>query len=235
MAIKQVIVPLDLDRQVVPSLRSNAIREAQTAARITHPNAVRVYDIVQAQDLPWIVMEYVSSVSLRDVIKSRGPLSPGYVATVGLALLDALSAAHSVGVLHRDVTPQNVLLGDDGRVVLADFGLAAWMSGAGCADADAMGTAEFVAPERARDGVSSVESDLWSLGATLYAATEGRSPYARPTVTEMLTALLTQEADPCRFAGGLEPVLRGLLHRDPEQRIRPAQVRAGLRLAAQAG
>src|SRR6185436_1033848 len=138
-----------------------------------------------------------------------------------LAVLAALRAAHAAGVLHRDIKPANVLLSDDGRVVLTDFGLATFdgVESAVTRPGLVLGTALYVAPERARDGTSSPEADLWSLGATLYAAVEGRSPYARPTTLATLTALATEPPDPARNAGPLRPVLSGLLRRNPRARL----------------
>ncbi len=144
---------------------------------------VRVYDVVSEADVPWIVMEYVPSRTLQDLLDADGPLPPQRAARIGLALLDALRAAHDAGVLHRDVKPANVLVADDGRVLLTDFGLAVFdggdqtMTGPGTI----LGSPQYVAPERAAEGVSSEHADLWSLGATLHAAVEGRAPYARST------------------------------------------------------
>ncbi|MEV1146910.1 serine/threonine-protein kinase, partial [Micromonospora sp. NPDC049799] len=183
VAVKQVVPPSWLTDDERDELRSRALREARTAARIDHPNVVRVYDVVRVGDSPWIVMEYVPSRTLQDVLDADGPLPPDRAAAVGLALLAGLRAAHTAGVLHRDVKPQNVLVAHDGRVLLTDFGLAVFDGGDGAMTRPGMvlGSPQYVAPERAAEGVSSVAADLWSLGATLHAAVEGRSPYARST------------------------------------------------------
>ena len=162
-------------------------------------------------------MEYVPSRSLHQVIAEDGPLPPARRARIGLDVLDALTAAHRAGVLHRDVKPHNVLIGDDGRVVLTDFGLATFVDdGSVTGPGLVVGSPQYVSPERARDGASTVESDLWSLGATLYAAVEGRSPYARESAMATLTALATEPPDP---AGAGRPAHPGA--------ERPAAARAG--------
>ncbi|WP_245855098.1 serine/threonine-protein kinase, partial [Micromonospora wenchangensis] len=222
VAVKEVVPPAWLADDERDEVRLRTLREARTAARLNHPNVVRVYDVVQVEERPWIVMEYVLSRSLQTVLDTTGPVDPVRAAEIGLALLSALRAAHSAGVLHRDVKPQNVLVADDGRVMLTDFGLATFDGGDGLMTRPGMvlGSPQFVAPERAADGVSSVEADLWSLGATLHAAVEGRSPYARSTAMATLAALATSPPDPAPHAGPLRPVLDGLLIRDPRHRIR---------------
>ncbi|MEV4760915.1 serine/threonine-protein kinase [Micromonospora sp. NPDC049559] len=231
VAVKEVVPPQWLTPDERAELRRRTLREARTAARLSHPNVVRVYDVVHDGLNPWIVMEYVPSRSLHDVLTEDGPLPPRRVAEIGLAVLAALRAAHAAGVLHRDVKPHNVLIGDDGRVVLTDFGLAKFDGGDGATTRPGviLGSPQYVAPERAADGLSSVETDLWSLGATLYAAVEGRAPYARETAMATLTALATTAPDPPRRAGPLRPVLAGLLRRDPHRRLAPAEVERLLR------
>ena len=165
-------------------------------------------------------MEYVRSRSLHQVVETDGPLPPERVAEIGLKVLDALVAAHRAGVLHRDVKPHNVLIADDGRVVLTDFGLATFDGDSAVTrQGMVMGSPQYVSPERARDGASTPEADMWSLGATLYAAVEGRSPFARPTTLATLTALATSPPDPPQRAGALRPVLSGLLRKEPRQRF----------------
>ncbi|MEU4562613.1 serine/threonine-protein kinase [Actinoplanes sp. NPDC023936] len=196
------------------------LREARAAARLSHPAVVQVYDVLQLDGRTWIVMEYVPSRSLKQVISEDGPLDPGRAARIGLELLGALRAAHRNGVEHRDVKPANVLLADDGRVLLTDFGIAAMDDDSVISRSDVVvGSPQFMAPERARLGVSGPEADLWSLGATLYAAVEGHSPYERSSTMATLTALATEEPEPPAHAGPLRPVLDGLLRKDPKQRI----------------
>jgi hypothetical protein len=234
VAIKEVSPPDGLTDEEYAELRERTLREARTTARLNHPHVVQIYDVIQTEPWPWIVMEYVRSRSLHQIIKQNGPLTPARVAQIGLAVLSALRAAHAAGVLHRDVKPANVLLSDDGRVVLTDFGLAIFegVESAVTRPGLVLGTALYVAPERARDGTSSPEADLWSLGATLYAAVEGRSPYARPTTLATLTALATEPPDPARKAGPLRTVLTGLLRRNPRARLAPVEAQRMLERVA---
>jgi serine/threonine protein kinase len=232
VAVKEMVAPPGTPDAELAELRELAVREARAAAQVNHPNSIRILDIVGACRQPWIVMEHVPSWTLRELIVWNGRLSPRYVATVGLAVLDALTAAHRANVLHRDVKPGNVLIGHHGRIVLADFGIARW-KGQPSVDGQVLGTAQYVAPERASDNLSLPEGDLYSLGATLYTAVEGRSPHDRGSVEDTLAALVASPPDPPNCADELTPVLCGLLQRDPRQRWQPAQVRRELvRVAA---
>ncbi|PWR16971.1 serine/threonine protein kinase, partial [Micromonospora sicca] len=234
VAVKEVVPPGWLTESERDELRLRTLREARTAARLNHPNVVRIYDVVHDRGSPWIVMEYVPSRSLQELLDTDGPLPPRRTAEIGLAVLAALRAAHAAGVLHRDVKPHNVLVAHDGRVVLTDFGLATFVGGDGAMTGPGMvlGSPHFVAPERARDGISDPRTDLWSLGATLYAAVEGRSPYARASAMATLSALATDPPDPMRRAGPLRPALAGLLQREPWRRLTAAEVEPLLRAAA---
>ncbi|MEV5691957.1 serine/threonine-protein kinase [Micromonospora globbae] len=236
VAVKEVVPPVWLGEAERDDLRRRTLREARTAARLSHPNVVRIYDVVHDRDSPWIVMEYVESRSLQQILAVDGPLSPARTARIGLAVLAALRAAHTAGVLHRDVKPHNVLVATDGRVVLTDFGLATFTGGDAAMTGPGMilGSPHFVAPERARDGISDPRTDLWSLGATLYAAVEGQPPYARDSAMATLSALATDPPDPMRRAGPLRPVLTGLLQRDPWRRLTAVEAEPLLRRAATA-
>ncbi|GAA3276135.1 serine/threonine-protein kinase [Dactylosporangium vinaceum] len=238
VAIKEVVPPEGLTREERDELRLRTLREARAAARLNDANVVRIYDVVHTEQAPWIVMEYVPSRSLHQVITEDGPLPPERVARIGLAVLNALRAAHAAGVLHRDVKPGNVLLADTGRVVLTDFGLAVFEGGDGAVTRPGLilGSPQYISPERAREGISGPESDMWSLGATLYAAVEGRSPYARSTTYATLTALATEEPDAPTRAGVLKPALTALLRKDPRNRAGMAETeRLLLRAAAGEG
>jgi len=234
VAIKQVALPFGLSDTEREEMRMRTLREARAAARLNHPNVVKIYDVVQSEEQPWIVMEYVRSRSLLQVIEESGPLAVEEVAGVGLGVLSALDAASRAGVVHRDVKPSNVLIGDDGRVVLTDFGSAIMDESGGAITRTGViiGSPQYIAPERATNGISTAESDLWSLGATLYAAVEGRAPYSRPTAMATLLALATKRPDPMRLAGPLKPVLNGLLQKNPQARMGVAEVERRLRRVA---
>ena len=236
VAVKEFVPPDWMTDEEKSRLKDRTLREARSAARLNHPHVVQIYDVVHADGLPWIVMEYVPSRSLHQVISQDGPLTPAATARIGLDVLDALTAAHRAGVLHRDIKPHNVLIGTDGRVVLTDFGLATFVDdGSVTGPGLVVGSPQYVSPERARDGASTVESDLWSLGATLYAAVEGRSPYARESAMATLMALATEPPDPPVQAGMLAPVLTGLLRHEPAVRLTATEVERRLRMIVAAG
>ncbi|MFC5003062.1 serine/threonine-protein kinase [Dactylosporangium cerinum] len=224
VAVKEVLAMPGLPAGQA-DLWTRTIAEGRAAARLAHPNVVRVYDVLFTGGRPWIVMEYVPSRSLEDVVRRDGPLEPDVAARVGLAVLDGLAAAHRAGVLHRDVKPPNVLIADDGRVLLGDFGIAVLHDEVDGPETLLIASPSYVAPERVRDHVSSVETDLWSFGATVYWCVEGRPPYARPTTAEVLAALATSPPDPVSLAGPLTEVVEGLLRRDPAERLTAAQAR----------
>jgi hypothetical protein len=235
VAIKELILPPELVAGERDAVQRRTLREARAAAQLNHPSVAQVYDVFTADGRTWIVMEYVPSRSLQQVIDADGPLEPRRVALIGLEVLAALDAAHRAGVRHRDVKPANVLLADDGRVVLTDFGIATIEGDSVVTSSDVViGSPKYLSPERVRHGVVGPASDLWSLGATLYAAVEGRSPYERPSAMATLTALAADEPDPARQAGALQPVLDGLLRKDPDERIDGAEAERRLRTAAAA-
>src|SRR3954454_13659229 len=154
VAIKEILLPSGLPDQEREELRMRTMREARAAARLSHPNVVQIYDVLSGDDQPWIVMEYVHSRSLLQVIQEHGALPVEQVAGIGLAVLSALDAANRVGVLHRDVKPSNVLIADDGRVVLTDFGSAIIDEGDGAITRTGviLGSPQYIAPERVDTG-----------------------------------------------------------------------------------
>jgi hypothetical protein len=231
VAVKEIATAPDLSESDGLAAQLRTMREARTAARLDHPNVVGVFDVVWSPGRSWIVMEYVSSRSLHDIVAQDGPLSHRDAAKVGLGVLAALRAAHAAGVLHRDVKPHNVLVADDGRVVLGDFGLATFAGDEGTrAGAEPiMGSPHFVAPERVSIGAPVGEpADLWSLGATLYCVVEGRPPFARSGTTESLAALVTDLPDPPTRPGPLDPVIAALLVKDPARRMDARQAEEAL-------
>ncbi len=233
VAIKELVPPPSLTDDERREMRERSLREARAIARLNHVNVVRIFDVLRTDGDPWIVMEYVASKSLQDTLAEDGPVPASRAVEIGLGVLGALKAAHKAGVMHRDVKPGNVLLGTDGRVVLTDFGLATIPGDPNVTRTGmVLGSPAYIAPERARDGTAGPEADLWSLGATLYAAVEGKSPYARPSAIGTLAALATEPLPPARNAGPLKPVLTGLLRKDPTERITAEVAERMLRRAA---
>ncbi len=208
------------------------LREARTAARLNHPSVVTVFDVVEADGSPWIVMELVPARSLERILAEDGPLPPHQAADVGVRLLGALATAHAAGILHRDVKPSNVLLGTDGRAVLTDFGIATREGDSTLTQVGmVMGTPGFTAPERIRGEPATPASDLWSLGATLYAAVDGHGPFDhRGSSLAVLSVIANEDAPRPRSAGALGPAIDALLQRDPG--ARPGASAAGRLLAA---
>ncbi|MFD0785600.1 serine/threonine-protein kinase, partial [Micromonospora azadirachtae] len=221
VAIKEIVPPPNLTDEARQELRVRSLREARAIARLDHVSAVKVFDVLLSADGdPQIVMEYVPSRSLHDVITGAGSLPPVRAAEIGLAVLGALRAAHRAGIVHRDVKPGNILIGSDGRIVLTDFGLATAVEDSTLTLAGiVLGSPAYVSPERAMSGTIGPAGDLWSLGATLFAAVEGQSPYARPSSLMSLTALVTEPPPTPRRAGPLTPLLEGLLRKDPAERM----------------
>jgi eukaryotic-like serine/threonine-protein kinase len=234
VAVKVLTPRPEADEQEQRCRYERMRREARSAALIAHRNVVVVHDIVEdEQSLPCIIMELVRGMSLAQAIK-QAPLAPLEVARIGCEVLAALRAAHSAGVLHRDVKPGNVLLADDGRVVLTDFGIAVWAGASSLTQTGEMaGSAGYIAPERLYGGGEpGPASDLWALGATLYCAVEGRDPFERPTALETAYASVVEEPHPMRRAGALAPVIEGLLAKDPQARLSAGQAEQLLRAAA---
>ncbi|MCK2214790.1 protein kinase [Actinomadura sp. ATCC 31491] len=214
------------------ALLRRTMSEARLAGRLSHPNITTVYDVVEADGRPWIVLQLVPAPTLADVLAQDGPLPPATVAGIGLQILDALAAAHAAGVVHRDVKPANILLDDDRRhAVLTDFGLATSVERpVGVTEAGiVVGTPAYIAPERARGGTPTPESDLWSLGVTLYTAVEGRSPFEQGAALATISAVLTADPEPFERAGALAPLIAALLSKDPAGRPSVAEARRRLR------
>ncbi|MFI9236120.1 serine/threonine-protein kinase [Streptomyces sp. NPDC053079] len=197
------------------------LREARAVALIKHPNVIVMHDIVEQDGRPWIVMELIDGRSLSGRLSTEGPVTPQEGARIGVALLGALRAAHARGVLHRDIKPPNVLLeAATGRVVLTDFGIAQVSGATTITETGAfVGSPEYTAPERMAGGRAGPESDLWSLGVLLCTAMNGESPFHRDSLGGILHAVVYAEIRPPAAAGPLLPVVRGLLERDPAQRM----------------
>ncbi|MCQ8773301.1 serine/threonine-protein kinase [Streptomyces telluris] len=227
VAVKELRFPANIDEDEKRRLITRTLREAKAIARIRSAGAVTVYDVVHEDDRPWIVMELIEGRSLADAIREDGPLKWRRAAEVGLAVLDVLGAAHRQGILHRDVKPSNVLISDDGRVVLTDFGIAQ-VEGDPSVTSTGMlvGAPSYISPERARGHKPGPPADLWSLGGLLYAAVEGVPPYDKGSAIATLTAVMTEPLGPPKNAGPLAEVMYGLLAKDPEKRLDEAGARA---------
>lgn len=219
VAVKEVIMPAEFRDAKRETARDHAVVEARMAARLSHPNVVRIYDILTEDGRPWIVMELLPYRSLRDAVAADGPLTPSEAAQVGLGILAALRAAHAQGILHRDVKPANVLEGPGGRVVLTDFGIARAADTQATTSGRIAGSPPYISPERARGERAGTPSDMWGLGATLYAAVEGRPPFERNTVLASLTSVVADDPEPAIGAGPLWPVISALLRKDPAARL----------------
>ncbi|MGW2641483.1 protein kinase domain-containing protein [Streptomyces sp. NPDC001348] len=236
VAVKEVRAPAGLPGADVERLYARLEREAWAAARVANRNVVTVYDVAMEGGRPWIVMELVRGLSLADQLEAEGPLPPQRAAHIGAEVLAALRSAHAAGVLHRDVKPANVLLANDGRVVLTDFGIATVEgSSALTMTGEVIGSPEYLAPERALGRTPGPESDLWSLGVLLYAAVEGSSPFRQDTPLSTLRAVVDEELPPPRRAGPLAPVIEGLLRKDPAERPAAETAEQDLRLIAAGG
>ncbi|WP_395104599.1 serine/threonine-protein kinase [Actinomadura sp. SCN-SB] len=224
VAVKEVLPRPELSDREREDRHKRTLREARASARLNHPGVVTVHDVVDEDDRPWIVMELVRARSLQEVVDADGPLPPARAAEIGRQVVAALRAAHAIGILHRDVKPANVLITGEGRAVLTDFGIAQVAGDATLTKTGLLvGSPAYMSPERVRGDGAIPASDLWALGATLYAACEGRPPHHRGDTMAVLAAIMTQDPDPPRNAGELTPVLYGLLERDPVRRLTAEQ------------
>ena len=236
VALKEVTFSVDLSDEDRRILRERTLREARAAARLVHPHVTAVYDVVEDGGKPWLVMEHVSARSLQEILEMEGPLAPDAVARIGLDVLAALEAAHEAGIVHRDVKPANVLVDRAGGARLTDFGIAHATGDSSLTTGGALiGSPSYMAPERANGETPGPAVDLWSLGATLYAAVEGRPPFDRGEAMATLMAVVSEDPAPMLRAGPLEPVLLGLLTKDPARRMTPAEARRLLEAARTPG
>jgi eukaryotic-like serine/threonine-protein kinase len=233
VALKEVTFSIHVTDEERAVLRERTMREARAAARLDHPHVATVYDVVEEDGKPWLVMKHVDAHSLQDVLEQHGPLPLAAVARIGLDLLDALDAAHAIGVVHRDVKPANVLVSADGRACLTDFGIATTTGDSSLTTQGALiGSPSYMAPERANGEEPHPPVDLWSLGATLYAAVEGRPPFDRGEAMATLMSVVSEHPAPVLRAGPLEPVLQGLLTKDPARRLTTSDARRQLTAVA---
>jgi hypothetical protein len=226
VAVKEVVLPPDMSQHDREVSRERAQREARAISQLAHPNVIAFYDLVEEHGHPWVVMELVNSRSLADQIRSDGPMPQQRIATLALAVLGALEAAHRAGITHRDVKPSNILLTDDGRVKLTDFGIARTagdspITGAGML----VGSPSYIPPEVIQGGEAGPPADMWGLGATLYAAVEARAPFDAGDPMATLHAVVSDPTPSTGRAGPLAPVIDGLLRKDPRRRLDTVKAR----------
>ncbi|MDQ0786632.1 putative Ser/Thr protein kinase [Streptomyces sp. B3I8] len=233
VAVKEVRAPAGLPAAKVERMYTRLEREAWAAARIAARNVITVHDVVIDADRPWIVMEFVRGRSLGELIASQGALTPREAARIGAEVLAALRAAHDAGVLHRDVKPANVLLSDDDRVILTDFGIAMVQGDTALTlTGEVVGSPEYLAPEQALGRPPGPATDLWSLGVLLHTAVQGRSPFRRENTLSTLRAVVDEAPPAPHRAGPLTPVIEGLLRKDPAERTSAERTAEQLRLVA---
>lgn len=234
VAVKELTAALYVAESDLARLLARTHAEARAAARINHSAVVTVHDVLEHDNRPWIVMELVEGNSLADEVKERERVEPVEAARIGLWVLRALRAAHAAGVLHRDVKPGNVLLSADRRVLLTDFGIAQVEGDTTITrTGEIVGSVDYLAPERVRGHDPGPASDLWALGATLYTAVEGRSPFRRTSPLTTMQAVVDEEPAPPSQAGPLEPVIIALLRKDPAQRPSASEAEQMLAEAAE--
>ncbi len=237
VAIKEVTVPDTVPELERKSLRARAMREARAAARLSHPGAITLFDVLNERGRAFIVMELVKARTLAEIVAKEGPLPPATVARIGLQVASALDAAHRAGIIHRDVKPANVMVAEDGTARLADFGIAQVQGDDPKLTSTGMivGSPAYMAPEQASGKGSGPETDLWGLGGTMYYAVEGRPPFERDNSIATLTAVVRAAPSPPRRAGALAPLIIALLAKDPADRPSMRQLRMRLARVITAG
>ena len=236
VAVKELRALPGMSQAEQQTYRQRALQEARSAARIDHPGAVTLYDVLPASDgddAVYLIMELVQGPTLAQVIAQHGRLAEATVAGFGLQLLAVLAAAHALGVVHRDIKPANILLTPGGQAKLTDFGIAHTIGDLRLTRSGVMGTQAYMAPELFESAPITPAADVWSLGATLYAAAEGRGPFERDTTGATLRAILIDDPPAPRCTPALAAALAGMLQRDPARRASTAQASAALHTAAQ--
>jgi serine/threonine protein kinase len=221
VAIKQLLLQPSLESNDAEDARQRTMREGRIAARLHHPNAITVFDVVTDEnDQPCLIMEYLNSTSLAEVLQARTTLPPPEVARIGAQVAAALKEAHAVGIVHRDIKPGNILLGGNGVVKITDFGISRAKDDVTVTKTGMIaGTPAYLAPEVAIGGDPGPESDIFSLGSTLYAACEGQPPFGLSENTlSLLHAVAAGQINPPRQSGPLASVLAVLLHPDIHHR-----------------
>jgi serine/threonine protein kinase len=229
VAVKEVVFPPTMAEQERGPVQARVLREARAAARLNHPGAVTLYDVLQDRGGTFIVMELVDAPTLAELVGDQGPLPPARVAELGAQLASALEAAHAAGIVHRDVKPGNVMVPERGTAKLADFGIASLQGDPQLTSTGlVIGSPAYMAPEQANGQASGPPADFWALGATMFYAVEGEPPFDRGTSIATLAAVVNEPPRTPRRAGPLTPLLTALLAKDPEARPSGPKVRAWL-------
>ncbi|MFG2500517.1 serine/threonine-protein kinase [Streptomyces sp. NPDC048441] len=220
VAVKELI----LDAALPPVERADRLRrarrEARNAAKLRdHPRIVSVHDVVIVDEAPWIIMQLVTGGTLQERLERKNHLSVDATERLAQALLEALDAAHKQGIVHRDIKPANVMVTEDRRILLTDFGIAVNQADSHLtATGLVIGSLAYLSPERARGERAGAASDLFSLGTTLFEAVEGVSPFHRDNPAGSLHAVAYEKAPPMRRADRLEPLVKALLEKNPADR-----------------
>jgi serine/threonine protein kinase len=226
VAIKELLLPPSTPPHERQVFEQRVLREARTAGRLNDPGIVTVYDVLQENGTTFIVMELVEYPDLADVVAQRGPLPGPFVAKIAEQLLSALETAHAAGIVHRDVKPANVMVAPNGRVKLADFGIAQSIEDPKLTtNGSIIGSPTYISPERLLGHDASPASDLWALGATLFYAVEGYGAYERPTTPAVIQAIMNERATIRIAQGPVAALITGLMDPNPQTRLNSQQAR----------
>ena len=229
VAVKEIALPRTVAAEERDGIRKRVLREARAAAALNHGNAVTVFDVVEEDGKAFIVMECIAGRTLDEIVKTDGPIEDERLRQITGDVLSALEVAHAAGIVHRDVKPANVMITDDGRTKLADFGIASVKDDPKItASGLILGSPSYMAPEQATHGESGPEADLWGLGATAYFAQEGVPPFDKQGPIPTLTAVVGDDPRPMEKPGRLGPLIEALLAKDPKVRPSVHEVRSML-------
>jgi tRNA A-37 threonylcarbamoyl transferase component Bud32 len=234
VAVKEIRPPQGLSDTDRETFGRRALQEARSAARVHHPNAVTLFDIIPADahdEAVYLIMEYIEGTTLAQVITRDGTVPEQQTAALGLQVLAVLETAHALGIVHRDIKPGNIMITGSGQAKLADFGIAHTLGETRLTRSGVMGTHAYMAPELFESQPITPAVDLWSLGATLYHAVQGHGPFDRDTTGATLRAILMEDLPVPQCSAPLATAITGMLHRDPAQRAAISQARSLLQTA----